>query len=266
MQKRQKEKKHDSLFRIGVTFILCGTVLLLSLVSVTTARYVMQWKPDPLVAKAKNFYFTSNILSSGDVPVYQLSNFVPGTGENSSKISFILKNYEDEFRISEADIDYSITATGLPDTDGTIIHNGSDGKTKLIQLSVPEECFSHGMAVIHVNVKSTSPYIQTLSADFELYKKISNVDCTVYDALGSNTVMLTITTGNSGGTVDIALPYGVLPDRTDSRLNITMPNVGTYICSINANANSQYSFTMFKNSPTSLFSINNFTVNGLITY
>lgn len=252
MQKRQRDKKKLS----GLTLVclLLSATAVLSLTAVTAARYVQQWKPAPAQADAKDFYFTSDLLTDGDTPVYQLSNFVPGT----STISFQLRNYADALRVSESNVAYTVAATGLPNTTGTIAQSGSAGQSNEVALAVPATSFANGKATVRVTAQSTAPYAQTLEAVFELYQKISigAVTHEVYDAAGSNTVTLTVTTRDEAGTISITPPGGVYPDRTDSRL--ASGN------SFNANANAQYSFVFFKSNPATTYAASSFGVSGSV--
>lgn len=238
--------------RVVWVLLIVACVVVLSFAAVTGAKYVLQWSKGVAQADAKAFYFTSDLLTEGDTPQYQLANFVPGT----STIDFTLRNYTDELRVSEADIVYTVSATGLSNTSGTIVQNGSTGVNQSVSLTVPASAFTNGKATIRVTASAASPYAKTLSAVFELYQKIDSVSYSVYDASGSNTVTLTVTTDDKAGTVNIAYPSGALPDRTDSRLSF-----GTGTCSFNAEANAQYSFVFFKTSPSEAFSTSDFAVN-----
>lgn len=255
MKKGKHVKKRQTPPGVGLVCLIVSVIALFSLTAVTTARYMLQWKPAPMLADAQDFYFTSDLLTAGDTPVYPLSNFVPG----QSKIRFTLRNYADELRVSEADITFTVTATGLSTTSGTIARNGSTGVDQVVELDVPDTAFSGGMATIRVTATATAPYEQVLAAQFELYKQIdiSAVTWEVYDAANSNTITLTITTRGQSGTIAITPPTGVLPDRTN---NLLAFNGST--CSFNANANAQYSFVFFKTAPSAAFQSGNFTVTG----
>lgn len=250
MPKRRRRKRRWRLTRLGIVCLVLCILAVLALAGVTAARYVQQWKPAPLQADAADFYFTSDLLMPGDTPVYQLSNFVPGT----STINFALRNYTDALRVSEENVGYTISATGLADVTGTISKIGTGDVD--IALSVPSASFIDGKATVRVTAVS-SPYAETLAAEFELYQTLTDVDYAVYDAVGSNTVTLTVTTKGSNGTVNITPPPGALPDQTDTRLTV---NGGG--CSFDANAYAQYSFVFFKTTPSTVFQDNRFDVGA----
>lgn len=261
MSKNQHKKKKN--IRLPYVILLLFAALLLS-TAVTYSRYSLDWSLGRTAAQAKAFYFTSDLLEEGedDPPIYRIGDFKAG-----DEISFKLRNYADELRTSGADITYTITATGgavLTDTGNNetsgkgVLHlEGSENEQveNTVTLTVPTESFTSGKAVVKVVVTSTLPYTQTLSAVFELYQSMTDVTLNVLDAVDSNTLTLTVTTHDKNGTVTIHWSEdALLPDRTDSRLsNITM-NLGGNSCQFNANANAQYVFTFFKNTPSSNYS------------
>lgn len=252
MSKKRRKKRRWRFTRLGIVCLVLCILAVLALAGVTAAKYVQQWKPGHMQADAADFYFTSDLLMPGDTPVYQLSNCVPDT----SAIRFSLRNYADELRISEKTVRYTVTCTnGVSGTAGSIETNVTGGGVdEPVELTVPAGSFFDGKATVRVTAVS-SPYAETLEAVFELYETLTGVDYTVYDAVDSNTVTLTVTTKGSHGTVNITPPSGALPDRTDVRL--TDSGSG---CSFNANAYAQYSFVFFKTNPSAVFAKTNFIV------
>ncbi|NLW70208.1 MAG: hypothetical protein GX061_03915 [Eubacteriaceae bacterium] len=265
MPKELNTKSNKKALRLWIALLLPLLFASLSLGAVAAAKYTIEKGSDWLQAKAKNFYFTSDILSSSEnVPRYQISDFVPGDGEGHSSITFELRNYEDDLRVSQIDVGYTITTdnaavnTANNNAGGTITVAGEKATVNLI---VPAGCFdSDGKALIRVTAQS-SPYKKLLIAEFELFKKIDGITAAVYDAPDNNTLNLTLTTQDMGGTVTITTPAAVLPDRTDSRLTGISYDAQTgYTCTFTAAANAQYSFVFFKTSPSTVYNQTNFTI------
>lgn len=246
MQTGRHTKRDKKMSRAGLICLLLLVAAVLLFAGITTARYVMEWSSGTTQADAKDFYFISDLLTSGDTPVYQLSDFVPGT----STITFTLRNYADSLRVSEANIDYTITTdnASVTHSGGTITKSDTTGVDETVTISVPTAAFTNGTATIRVTATSTSPYSQSLAAVFELYQRLDDITVTVHDAAGSNTLTLLVTTNDEGGTVSLSIPANVLPDSTDNRLTISGST-----CSFNAVANAQYSFTFFKTAPTNTY-------------
>ena len=95
---RHKGKK-KSRGAAAAAFAVC-LVLLVFLMGAVIGRYQRQLRSDNSV-KAKEFYFTSNLLDGGT------HTLAPG----STEVTFTLGNHADELRFSEVDIAYTVTVT-----------------------------------------------------------------------------------------------------------------------------------------------------------
>lgn len=95
---RHKGKK-KSLGAAAAAFAVC-LVLFVFLIGAVIGRYQRQLRSDNSV-KAKEFYFTSNLLDGGT------HTLAPG----STEVTFTLGNHADELRFSEVDIAYTVTVT-----------------------------------------------------------------------------------------------------------------------------------------------------------
>lgn len=241
--------------RFWLIFLVLCVLTVISLNGiVTVSKYVLHLNAYRQ-ADAKAFYFTSDLLSAGDTPVFQIVNFVPGT----STIRFYLRNYSDALHVSETDISYTISTgnASVAGATGTVAQNGTTLVNHPVTLAVPQGAFSNGKATIRVTATANMPYTATLSAVFELYERNTNVRYTVYDTTGNNTVTLTVTTGDNTETLHIVFPAAIYPDPTDSRLTVESATA----CRFSAVANGQYSFVFFKSNPSLTYSVSDFSVN-----
>lgn len=204
--------------------------------------------------RSSSFYFESDFLSDSDIPVYYISNFKTST----SKITFSLQNYMDELNVSETDISYSVSTDNenITAQTGTITVNGSTPVSQTVEISVPAACFTNGEATIRVTVTSTAPYTKTIEAIFVLQEYEGDINYTVVDSVGSNTLQLTITTALESGEVIIYYPSGTLPDNTDKLLY----DITSTSCKYSASSNAQNTFVFFKNTPGSTYLSTDFSV------
>lgn len=251
-------EKNKSL-RWGVVYLVMCIVTALSFSGIATvSKYVLS-VDTYRQADAKAFYFSGDLLVEGDTPVYQIANFVPGT----DTIDFNLRNYEDAFHVSETDITYTITtnnASVIGET-GSIALNGTTSVDKTISLSVPAAAFTGKTATIRVTATANTPYTTTLAAVFELHRRSTDIQYSVYDAENNNTVTLTVTTGDDAENLTVSFPTAVFPDRTDGRLTFDGSNPS---CSFAANANAQYSFVFFKSNPLIRYATSDFSVTRTV--
>lgn len=253
-------KKIPSLLIMGFLLLLaCG----ICFGGFTAARYVLDRASGNQLASADRFYFTSDYLEEGDYPVYHIS--VPSWDE--AAIQFQLRNYADEKRVSETDISYqcAVTVNGASDEDKaktgalTLANNTPSQQEASVTIKdFNKDDFQSGKATVQVTA-TASPYAQTIGAIFELYLPIQGVEYSVSDAVGSNTLILLVTTGEKGGTVTIQYNQGnqsnVLPDNT----NPLLKNITATSCTFQAEADAQYSFVFFKTDPKQIY-VSDFTV------
>lgn len=195
-----------------------------------TYGYFIHKNADDGVVVSSNFFFESDYLSE-EGKTYTLNT-------STTKISFKLKNYADDLRWSENDIEYTITVNGgtLSQKEGKL---PKDNKSyHIITLSGLEEGKTYNVSVI-----GEAGYTKTLKATFivrnheiEFYKNI--------DASNSNFVSLTVWSKNIEGIASVVFPDGVIPDNTCKDMENVLTINGKF--EVNIEPYSSYVFRFFK--------------------
>lgn len=211
MKKIRKDKIH---LKQILLFIL---VLIASFGIGTLAKYVLE-EFHSYYINSKYFYFTSNRLKENN-PLYQVNNW---SGAGSFTISFDLISEKNSLVYNDFDVPYSVTyncpenvTCSLSSSTGTI-YNTSHTHSDTVILSVnPERLYTENESItIHIEATSLSPYVKTISADFQyvvgksgityeiedepnrayLVMKVTNAInyCTVISSFGTYTVGNTI--------------------------------------------------------------------------
>lgn len=184
-------------------FLLGGFLILAILFGGLYAKYYYQ-ESEKKAAIAENFYFTSDLLSK-DGKDYTLAS-------NTTQLTFELRNYQDELRSSESDIQYEYTVkkdgTNITNDTGTISKKSDGGNENKITISN----LSAGKYTITATAKS--PFSETLKADFTIPEESNGLNYTVNDSKQSAYVLLELSTDAYEGNVKIHWPDGVIPDST----------------------------------------------------
>ena len=223
--------------RIALLF-LAGVVMFSGY---SLAKYFVS-KDQKISAEAKSFYFESDLLavSTNAIPHYTLQAGV-------DDLTFSLMNYPDELRGSEVDISYTISLT----KDGTEVQ-AQTGTINAGRNSVPIQFQNLSAGTYTVIANATNPYTQTLKGRFTVVNTNYELSCNVSDAVGSPNLKVTVTTTDYAGNIVISWPEGVLPDNTDP----LMQNASGQSCTVEVNAQSEYTFQFFKTNPNVDYSEN----------
>lgn len=185
-----------------------GIVLALVLIGMAGARYLYEEDSGGYV-KAKEFYFTSNLLDGA------AHTLAPG----STEITFSLGNHPDSLRYSETPISYSVKVDGNTpagtNLTGTLGAGSVQDQTVTITGLVPGQTYT-------VTAEGVGGYHKTLTATLVipeeeqyLYKYL--------DTTNSEYVLLTVWAKGVSGAVTVTAPGTVIPDNTDP----IMRSVGT---------------------------------------
>lgn len=177
-----------------------GIVLTLILIGATDASYLYKKKSSGTV-KAKEFYFTSNLLDG------QPHTLAPG----STQITFTLGNHPDELRFSQTPITYTVEVDGdTPDGEnltGTLEAGSIQNQSVTITGLVPGYTYT-------VTAEGDGGYHQTLTATLVipeeekyLYKYLNTTN--------SEYVELTVWAKGISGEVSITAPTSVLPNNAN---------------------------------------------------
>lgn len=230
MNKTKTEKKRSYgrfLFILLIIALLCSAAAL----SPAAAKYLTQGRNPENLVVTENFYFTSNYLDE-TAPVIPVS-------AGTSAVAIELYNYDDALRVSELDINYTITleVKKLDDTaaEADVISAASLTPTGG---TLAKGALKHSAAVTLDGLKGGYKYIvtavgsngftKTISATFAvaaeqpaIYKHLTKSD---------DYVLLTVwTEGDANGTVSIRYPASLVPDNTDPAMRawVTGASTGT---------------------------------------
>lgn len=189
-----KKKKKDKIpFKI---IILIIAIVLVSYAGFTLARYVIE-ELHGYYLNSKHFYFTSNRLKENN-PLYQVNNW---SGVGSFNISFDLLSEKNSLVYANYDIPYTVTYTCPNDVICSVdkptgtIYRTSSTHSDTITLSVnPQRAYSENEHLtVHIVASSTSPYVKTITADFEYVVGKQGVTYEIEDVANRTYMILKIT-------------------------------------------------------------------------
>lgn len=150
--------------------IMIILIIVLSFGVITLGKYI-NLDFHSYFLNAKHFYFTSNRLKK-DNPTYLVNNW---SGVGSFNISFDLTAFKNSYVYTEYDIPYEVTFTcpndvicSLDKATG-VVYKESNNHSDTVTLSVtPTRSYSENERLsINIRAKSTSPYVEEISANFD---------------------------------------------------------------------------------------------------
>lgn len=184
-------------------FLLGGFLILTMAFGGLYAKYVSQTSEKKELI-AENFYFTSDLLKK-DGKDYTLA-------ANTKELTFGLRNYQDELRSSNSDIEYQYTVkkegTEVKSGKGTIskkTDSGNENKITIDDLSV---------GTYTIVATAQSPFHETLKATFTIPEESNELSYKISDSKQSAYVLLQISTDAYEGNIKIQWPDGLIPDST----------------------------------------------------
>lgn len=207
---RQKHKRKSRIFGIRRSVFLIAALLFVALVVGVSAKYIYDRQEQTTFA-AKEFYFTSNLLSE-ETSTYILNSSV-------TEISFTLGNNEDDLRFSEDTITYALSLSVEGSSDVGTAEISDDGNNTLTGKTISKKTITitnlqKGKTYL-VTATGSAGYEKTLRAKFTVSDKAENV----YKHLDTTTdpayVILTVWTENVAGSLYVEVPSGLVPDNTD---------------------------------------------------
>ena len=265
MSRRRRKKKEIELkktktklkFSLSLnTFLLI--IIPVVLIGTSLAKYISE-KTSDLVYEAKNFYFESNLLSDNTNP----SAYTYDVGTDT--ISFKLKNNIDDLRHSEVDIEYIVKITDIQgnsvtDKDGNVVGslNGKLSKNGIDSDEIEFTNLPSGNYLITAD--AISPYVKKLQGSFVLTSNDEEIVYSVNDSVGSPIVLLTVSTEDYDGNINIAWPAGLAPDSTSLIFEDINSGYTAGTTKVSFETNSEFTFRFFKNNPNTVYTKNNFTV------
>lgn len=168
---------------LGLIIVICVTLIF--------AKYKINLGEQSEIT-SKNFYFTSDYLKAGEVPVYKIYG---------NTVNFQVRNYIDSLRINDTAIDYTVTATAdsLNITGGTLTGGATDSDSITLTYNFGDE----DQKEITVTAESIGVYTQKLTAKFILLKP-EGLAYEIKDEQGRNYAEMYIYMGNTEQNVTLS--------------------------------------------------------------
>lgn len=203
------------------------------------------------------FYFTSDVLRDDDTANYQLP-------VGTTSISFELRNYVDDLRWCDTNIDYEYKVAA---PDGTQFASGAGVITRDANKGVAVPISATGLTrpgTYTVTATSIKPFSQQLSAKFTIAAANTDLNVSLADNNDSATATLTVSTQDYEGNVKVSWPAGVAPDQTQAEFDrvSTGDSSGNYSAgsvTVTAKKFSTYTFRFFKTDPSQKFDTSQIT-------
>ena len=191
-------------YRYKILIVLLLLVVILP-VGITFSRYVYDFI-SYYILESNDFFFNSDKLGEHNI-VYGVENW---GGVGTFEIEFELNNHKNNLLTSVSDINYELNVTHSEDVQTSIdLVNGTiltDEKTDSYKLVVtPSRVFNTGETVrINIVAKSTSPYVKTLSATFNITVGRKGISYEIIDKANQPYLELVITSARDNYKVNQA--------------------------------------------------------------
>lgn len=250
------EQQNRSSRKFLILPALLVLLLLAAALSGVSAKYFKDIGGTGALVRAKEFYFSSDLLMETGAQ-YDLN---PGT----TSITFELRNHDDQLRYSEEAVTYTVTGGTVDPASGTL--PGGQISTATVTLSNLEDGNTYT-----VTATGQSGYEKTLRATFTVRAQ----EEAAYKYLESDPsgafVLLTVWTKNVQGDVTIRFPAGLIPDATDPALSTTLNYKEGHYSGNDGEEDQPYSigtldpysshtYRFFLETPYTNFSVHDFTV------
>lgn len=200
--------------RIAV-IIVC--IIAMVPIAITFARFVTERIRDNYL-ESKNFFFNSNRLKS-DNPTYHINNW-SGVGDFTIEIEMnSLKN-----SLLKSDFDVAYTTSYICPADvlcsisknNSVIYKASSTDTFSLTITPTRE-FADGESItIKISATSSSPYVSTLSADFQITVGKRGISYEIDDETNRPYLLVSVTNALSYYTVNQAFDSYSVGDKIDN--------------------------------------------------
>ena len=241
---------------IAVVLLVAAALVAVGGISSYAAKYAHQ-ATDGRDLSSPAFYFTSDVLTEDGSKTYDLP-------VGTTSISFELRNYADDLRWCDTNIDYEYKVAA---PDGTQFASGAGVITRDASKGVAVPISATGLTqpgTYTVTATSTKPFSQRLSAKFTIAAANTDLNVSLADNNDSATATLTVSTQDYEGNVKVSWPAGVVPDQTQAEFDrvSTGDSSGNYSAgtvTIVAKKFSTYTFRFFKTDPSQKFDTSQIT-------
>jgi len=188
--------RHVVFFMIFLLFGSFGFFTFAKFISVKFHNYFLD---------SKHFYFTSNRLTDNNA-LYRVNNW---SGVGSFTISFDLLSEKNSYVYTDYDIPYTVSFNCPSDVicsldkSSGIIYSSSSAHSDTVTLSVnPQRIYDENERLtIHLIATSTSPYVKTITADFQYVVGKQGVTYEIEDVKNQPYMMFKVTNAISYCTV-----------------------------------------------------------------
>lgn len=242
-RKNKKHKSRSVQMNKTVTLLVLFC-LFIGAISMVAAKYMKQTTTKNNAAAAKEFYFESDLLDG------KIHEIMP-TENGTANVTIRLKNYIDDLRYSETEIQYTVKVTEEKATDsatditidqatGTIATGKTNNDIKISNLKAGK--------TYEVTATTDNIYKKTLTGTI----KVSEPDTKVYASVDDENqyIEVTIWTKDYKGKVDLNYRSpDLIPDNTDTKMKDATTGTGT-ITEPDWKANTSHVYRFFKNDET----------------
>ena len=241
---------------IAVVLLVAAALVAVGGISSYAAKYAHQ-ATDGRELSSPAFYFTSDVLTEDGSKTYDLP-------VGTTSISFELRNYADDLRWCDTNIDYEYKVVA---PDGTQFASGAGVITRDASKGVAVPISATGLTqpgTYTVTATSTKPFSQQLSAKFTIAAANTDLNVSLADNNDSATATLTVSAQDYEGNVKVSWPADVVPDQTQAEFDrvSTGDSSGNYLAgtvTIAAKKFSTYTFRFFKTDPSQKFDTSQIT-------
>ena len=225
MNKKIWNFRHLALFIIFIIFAGFGVFTFAKFISVKYHNYFLD---------SKHFYFTSNRLTDNNA-LYRVNNW---SGVGSFTISFDLRSLKNSYVYTDYDIPYTTSATCPAnvicqvDKPTGVIYTSSSSHSDTITVSVtPQRTFSENeQLTVHIVATSSSPYVKTLTADFQYVVGKQGVTYEIEDVANQPYMILKVTNAISFCKVVTAFGNYTVNTQLDNSVYRTLASVDKPKC------------------------------------
>ena len=247
MENGQKKRAN----RVGRALLASAILLLAAAVCGVSAKYVQE-RTQEMVVQAQLFYFTGDLLT-------EEGETYPVNAETQT-IRIKLRNYVDELRVSDCEIQYEIFVNGVKQGGTNAMIPTESEKKVQAEVEIPVQ---PGNTYL-VEVTANAGYSKTLRATFVVDEKPEGF----YKELDTGNdyfVLLTVWTEQVSGDVTVAFPAGLIPDDTDPAMaaveNYADGAFGAGVTGkMELGEYASHTYRFFKENTAASFAVGQFTV------
>ena len=204
-------------------FLYILLILVITPLGYTFTRYIMD-KINDYYLESRNFYFNSNRLK-GNNTLYKINNW---SGVGDFNIEITVNSRKNNILASDFDVTYNISYTcgsGVicsSDKNNGVIYTATHEDSFTVTIT-PTKAFADGESTtVHIEATSTAPYVETISADFEIVVGKRGISYFIDDEVNRPYLLVSITNALTYYTVKEAFETYQVGDQIDSIIYNTL--------------------------------------------